>query len=529
MKLSGALIELWRPGEGDLSGKAIWRLALVLLPVVIVTTNVVGAGAVVVLGLFVVPLPGVHNVGHVQLVDGLIAAGYVASAVPLGVIIGTRRLWALRDWLIDERPASAREIRLLLYAPLRLFSLQIGLWSVAAVVFAVINSTYSTRLGIGTAIVVLFTGLVTASMAYLLTERLMRGGAARALAHGAPERLAVPGVTTRALLAWTFGTGVPLLGLLTVGLLAFTNSYDLNFKNLRTIAVVLSGIGLIVGLLATILAARTTADPIASVRRALARVQTGDFDVRVPVYDGSQIGKLQLGFNDMVAGLAERERIREAFGTYVDPDVASHVLEEGTDLAGEEVEVTLMFVDVRNFTSFAERTPAAEVVAALNGLFERIVPIIHAHDGRVDKFVGDGLLAVFGAPRRLKDHADRALSAALEIADATEDGELELGIGLNSGTVVAGNIGGDRRFEFSVIGDPVNVAARVEAATRQTGDTILLADRTAELLRDQRVELVERPDVELRGKSDVVRVFAPVRAEGERAPGAPPSRSEARG
>ncbi len=510
MELRGHLIELLRPGEGDLSGKAIWRSALVVLPIVIVTTNVIGAGAVVVLGLFVVPLPHVHNAGHVRLVDGLVAAGYVATAVPLGVFIGTKRLWRLRSWLVNERPATAQEIRLVLYAPLRLFTLQLGLWSVAVVVFAVINLTYSSQLGIGTAIIVLMTGLVTASMAYLLTERLMRSGAARALARGAPERLWVPGVTTRVLLAWALGTGIPLLGLVTAGILAYTGGYDVNLKSIRSIAVVLGGIGLAVGLLSTILAARTTADPISAVRRALARVQHGEFDVRVPVYDGSQIGRLQLGFNEMVAGLAERERIREAFGTYVDPDVAAHVLEEGTDLAGEEVEVTLMFIDVRNFTSFAERTPAPQVVAALNKLFERIVPVIHAHGGRVDKYVGDGLLAVFGAPRRLSDHADRGLAAALEVAEATKGGQLELGIGLNSGTVVAGNIGGDRRYEFSVIGDAVNVAARIEAATRQTGDAVLLADRTAELLNDPPVELVERAGVELKGKRETVRVFAPV-------------------
>jgi adenylate cyclase len=286
--------------------------------------------------------------------------------------------------------------------------------------------------------------------------------------------------------------------------------------------VVLGAVGLAVGLLAVVLAARTTADPISALRRGLARVQRGDFDVRVPVYDGSQIGQLQLGFNEMVAGLAERERIREAFGTYVDQDVAAHILEEGIDLAGEEVEVTLMFIDVRNFTGFAEQTPANEVVSAINRLFERIVPIIHAHGGRVDKFIGDGLLAVFGAPRRQPDHADEALAAALEIADVVGSGEagtLEIGLGLNSGTVVAGNIGGDRRYEFSVIGDAVNVAARVEAATRQTGDTVLLTERTAALLGRDRVELEERPGLELKGKRDAVTVYAPkVRAADAGAP-----------
>ena len=142
-----------------------------------------------------------------------------------------------------------------------------------------------------------------------------------------------------------------------------------------------------------------------------------------------------------------------------------------------------MFIDIRGFTPFAERTAADQVVAAINELFEQFVAVIHAHGGRVDKFVGDGLMAVFGAPRRMPDHADRALDAAVEIARTLHSSAgLEIGIGINSGTVVAGNVGGAGRLEFSVIGDPVNVAARVEAATRQTGDTILLAERTRELL-----------------------------------------------
>ena len=186
-------------------------------------------------------------------------------------------------------------------------------------------------------------------------------------------------------------------------------------------------------------------------------------------------------------------------------------------MAGEEVEVTLMFLDIRDFTGFSERTPARDVVGTINRLFERVVPSIHAHGGRVDKYVGDGLLAVFGAPRRQPDHADEALAAALEIARSLceprqdeQDEELpEIGIGLSSGTVVAGNVGGDGRFEFTVIGDAVNVASRVEAATRQTGDIVLVAERTVSLLEHAEVELVERTGVELKGKSETVSVYAP--------------------
>jgi adenylate cyclase len=253
------------------------------------------------------------------------------------------------------------------------------------------------------------------------------------------------------------------------------------------------------------------------VRGALARIRAGDLEARVSVDDSGEVGALQMGFNEMAAGLAERQRIRETFGTYVDRDVAEHILREGTALEGEQVEVTLLFLDIRNFTTFAERLSAPEVVSTLNRLFEAIVPLIHARGGHVDKYVGDGLLAVFGAPRRHTDHADRALTAALEIARAVDDefgDELSVGIGLDSGPVVAGNVGGAGRLEFSVIGDAVNVAARVESATRETGDRVLIAGRTTELLRPTNdVELVERPGLTLKGKTRPVEVYAPVLRE----------------
>ena len=145
-------------------------------------------------------------------------------------------------------------------------------------------------------------------------------------------------------------------------------------------------------------------------------------------------------------------------------------------------------------------------------LFERAVPIIHAHGGHVDKFVGDGLLAVFGAPRRQYDHADQALVAALEVARAVREefgGELEIGVGLNSGTVVAATSAVEVASNFSVIGDAVNVAVRVEAATRQTGDVILLAENVKRLLRDGAAPLEERTGVPLKGKRESIVLYAP--------------------
>lgn len=503
-----AIGELVHPGASGVSGATLWRVGELFVALAIVATNLVGAVVVVIMGTFVIPIPPVSNGAHVRVVNIVAAVIYVAIAVPLGLLIGIRGLFRLRDWLAAERTATPLEVRTVIRAPVRLFFVQMALWLGAAVVFGVLDARYSTTFGLRIAVATALTGSSTAACAYLLTERLLRPAAARALATGTPERLAVPGVASRAVLAWALGTGVPVTGLVLLGAAELTGG-SATHTELAVVMVVLGAIALTVGLLAVSLAARATADPVDAVRHGLARVQDGDFGVAVPVYDGTQLGQLQLGFNRMVSGLAERERMREALGIYLDPDVAERVVSEGTRLEGEEVDVTVMFVDVRDFTAFAEGRPAHEVVAVLNRLFGRIVPLVHEQGGRVDKFVGDGLLAVFGAPRKLADHADRALLAAISIADAAR-GELGIGIGLNSGRVVAGNVGGAGRLEFSVIGDVVNTAARVEEATRLTGDVILLSEATKGLLGRPWPTLAERHDIPLKGKTETVVLYAVV-------------------
>ena len=183
----------------------------------------------------------------------------------------------------------------------------------------------------------------------------------------------------------------------------------------------------------------------------------------------------------MTEGLAERERLREAFGTYLDPEVAEHILREGTALEGDEVEVTAMFVDVRDFTGFAERETALVVVATLNRLFEIVVPVIHDQEGHIDKFVGDGFLAVFGAPRRQPDHARAGAEGGVRDRSPARRPPGEQITRRNRaqhGGRVTGNVGGAGRYDFSVIGDVINVAARIQEATRETGDTILVSEQT---------------------------------------------------
>lgn len=270
-------------------------------------------------------------------------------------------------------------------------------------------------------------------------------------------------------------------------------------------------IGLFMSLELTGLLSGSITRPLLDVRAQLARVRDGDLTARTPVLSNDELGELARDFNTMARGLAEREELREHFGTYVDREIVRLILAGEVPQEGFEVEVSVLFVDVRGFTRYAERRPAPEVVETLNGLFAEMVPVVEAYGGHVDKFIGDGLMAVFGAPAPQPDHADRALDAARMILDAVHLGStgLRVAAGINSGPVVAGPIGGAGRLNFSVIGDVVNVAARVEAATRDTGDDVLLTAATRDLLTRPHA-LVSRGELALKGKSRPVEVLAPV-------------------
>jgi class 3 adenylate cyclase len=273
------------------------------------------------------------------------------------------------------------------------------------------------------------------------------------------------------------------------------------------------GVATVISLELSLLLSKSILRPIADVQRATEAVREGRYDVRVPVTTGDELGDLAASFNEMIDGLAERERIRDAFGTYLDEEVAEYILSEGFSEEGVELDVSVLFCDVRDFTRLASEMDAKEVVAALNGLFEVVVPIVARHGGHVDKFEGDGLLAVFGAPEAYPDHATRAVRAACAMAGAVNDrGEagdgLKIGVGVNTGRVVAGAVGGAGRLNFSVIGDPVNVAARVEDETRRLDADVLITEATAAELSDQ-FDVSQRGSHELRGIDGQVTLYEP--------------------
>ena len=218
-----------------------------------------------------------------------------------------------------------------------------------------------------------------------------------------------------------------------------------------------------------------TATPVRVVRAALKRVEQGDLRGDLVVFDGTELGELQRGFNSMVDGLRERERVRDLFGRHVGREVAAAAERDKPELGGEERHVAVVFVDIVGSTQLVTSRPAAEVVQLLNRFFAVIVEEVDRHRGLVNKFEGDAVLAVFGAPNHLDRPEDQALAAARAIASRLESEvpECPAGIGVAAGNAVAGNVGAKERFEYTVIGEPVNEAARLcELAKDRTRPTI---------------------------------------------------------
>lgn len=460
------------------SGAEVGRRFQTRLTVGLTTANVIGAVTVFVFLVFVLPTPreAAYDV-EVLRVNALVFGVVGLVAVPIGIIWGRRLGGPVRTWLAEERRPRPEERALVLRTPLLNLRLTGALWAGAALVFTVLNSLYSARLGAIVGFGVALGGMTTCALVYLLAERIMREVTARALESGVPAEPAGPGVATRIMLAWALGTGIPLVGaaLLTLFVLSGANVEP---QQLAATVLFLCAIGLAVGLFAMRITARSVADPIESVRGALRAVEAGRLEEEVPVYDGSEVGLLQAGFNRMLEGLRERERLHDLFGRHVGEDVARRALDRGVELGGELRDCAALFVDLRGSTRLAAERPAPEVVELLNRFFGAVVEVVRAHGGWVNKFEGDAALCVFGAPIEQGNAAAAALAAARELQKRLREElpELSAGIGVSAGQAVAGNIGAAERYEYTVIGDPVNEAARLTELSKELGPGLLASE-----------------------------------------------------
>jgi adenylate cyclase len=439
-----------------------------------------GLGGVIVLTFLVVLVPVRVPDDDVTplIVRNLIAVAILGPAtLVLGVRLGNRLAGGLRESLLADRPPTDEERRTALRQPLTFATISGSLWVGAALFFAVFNIPAGAVVATVTGVTILLGGLTTSALGYLLAERITRPGTARALAGDPPERPIAPGVRARLTMAWTVATGVPLLGIVAVAVADLAGNHPKAGTSAGSI-VFLAAVGLIVGLLATVIAAGSIADPLAGVRLGLKRVESGDLDAEVAVDDSSEIGLVQAGFNRMAVGLRERERLHDLFGRHVGADVARAALEQDVALGGEERDIAALFVDVTGSTTLAASRPPSEVVALLNAFFAIVVEVTDARGGLVNKFEGDAALCIFGAPVDRPDAAGAALRAARELSARLERElpQIDVGIGVSAGRAVAGNIGAEHRFEYTVIGDPVNEAARLCELAKRRPQRLLASD-----------------------------------------------------
>ena len=464
------------PSVGE-PGSREWR-AFRRFALMVPLANLAGAIDLFGFWLLVLPLPPVHDAAQLQALNLILFAVYMPVSFCVAGAWTKKIAMPMVRWLNEDRPPNDRELMLVLHHPFNQLRVNATMWAGAAVVFGALNAAYSLSLGAVVAVTIVFGGLTTCALVYLFSERLLRPITARALATRAPSEPTLPGVAARVLLPWAFTTAVPLLGAVMLGVLVVSGTHVTQTRLALTV-IFLSLLVLTAGLAAMAVAARSLADPLKSVRAALARVEEGDLDVEVAVDDGSEVGLLQAGFNRMVAGLRESELLRDLFGRQVGEEVAREALQRGVELGGEVREAAILFVDIIGSTTIAGERPPAEVVGLLNRFFALVVDVVRKHGGWINKFEGDGALCVFGAPVELDDPAGASLAAAREL-DArlrVELPELEVAIGVSAGPVVAGNVGASERFEYTVVGDAVNEAARLTELAKTMPGHVLASGR----------------------------------------------------
>lgn len=385
-----------------------------------------------------------------------------------------------------------------------------GTWVVSGAISIALNASGGIGVMVPTALGVVLGGSAAAGMGLLLTMGIVRP--ILAAATQASERLiTAPGVLARLILLWLLCSGLPCAVIMALVVVRSHGWLIPKTASVELAVLVVALAAVLLGLPTMILISRSISDPIREVVDAMAEVERGRFDTAVDVFERSEIGRLQYGFNQMVAGLAERERVRDLFGRHVGIDVARRAIEEGASMSGDVQEVAILFIDLTGSTSLAASHPPQQVAEVLNEFFRIVVNAVDARDGMINKFQGDAALAVFGAPLRDGDAASAALATARSLGEGLRELPLvDFGIGVSAGPVFAGNIGAENRYEYTVIGDPVNEAARL-ADLAKTSDRRILCSSAAIERADpaERSHWTAKGSEVLRGRSAATEFSAP--------------------
>jgi adenylate cyclase len=485
----------------------------IILTTLVMAANLIGVAVAALLVTVAFPVPSIFGDAPAWLTFGVVP-GYLVFAMVVGTYWITRRTVLALRWAIEERKPTRVDERNTFLAPWRVAIVDLGLWTIGTVLsttlYGLFNRQFIPRFLFGVGIC----GVLVATAAYLITEFALRPVAAQALEAGRPPLRLTTGLMGRTMMVWFLGSGVPVIG---IALAAF---FQLSMRNMTetefAVGVMIVAIAtLIFGFVLMWILSWLTATPVRVVRAALKRAEEGDLRGNLVVFDGTELGELQRGFNAMVDGLRERERVRDLFGRHVGREVAAAAEREKPKLGGEERHVAVVFIDIVGSTQLVTSRPPADVVQFLNRFFAIVVDEVDRHCGLVNKFEGDASLAIFGAPNHVECPEDEALGAARAIADrlADEMPECQAGIGVAAGQVVAGNVGAKERFEYTVIGEPVNEAARLcELAKSYPGQLLATADTLQRASENECAHWSLGETVTLRGHDQPTQLVSPAAA-----------------
>lgn len=464
--------------------------------------------ALVAIPIYPEPTRGAGRVVLELLVPGLPLIGLFSV---IGMLHARTKIRPAMRWIVEQREPTHEERSQVSSLPRSLATVGVMYWLIGGTVlfpYLVVVIRYRIPVSGMVRSVVAFAllSLVPWSLTYLLIERALRPIYTSAFAGHAsfPRSMGIP---SRLLLAWLVTSGLPILGVFMIFV-----AQDATHRARAIPAVfMICAAGAVAGVIVAVFSGRAIIDPLAEVRSAMRAIEGGDLDVHIPINESAELGELQAGVNRMVVGLRERERMREIFSRHVGADVAQRAMESDFSLGGETVDATAMFVDVIGSSALAEEREPGEVVGVLNAFFDAVVRCVGAEGGYVSKFEGDGALCIFGAPIAYPDHAERALRAAralrTELRSLAEN--IEAAMGISSGYVVAGNVGAADRYEYTIIGDPVNEASRLTEEAKNRHTRVLASERTLERAGLEVANWGQSGVIHLRGRARPTVAFEP--------------------
>jgi adenylate cyclase len=420
------------------------------------------------------------------------------------IIVGTVTVWMGGDTIVKPRPGRSQNISR------RQSALLLTPWAVATVVLIPLNIDAGARVAILLVSAMIFGATSTVCTGFLFTQRALRRLMVAATVDFEHAEKA-PGVRARLILMWTMCSALPGAGIVVLVLLRANGWIVQPDAPIETPVLVLALVAVVLGLRALILVSTSISDPVHEVVDAMAEVERGHLDKVIDVYERSELGHLQTGFNRMVAGLRERDQLRDLFGRHVGEEVVRRAVEEHESVSGDEREAAILFIDLVGSTQLAATHEPHQVAAVLNDFFQIVVNEVDARRGLINKFQGDAALAVFGAPLRIDNPATAALDTARTLGAELHRLRFDFGIGVSAGPVFAGNIGAENRYEYTVVGDAVNEAARLADRAKDFESRVLCSSSAIDRADEQeRRRWTFQGSEMLRGRSQLTRISAPV-------------------